>query len=239
MIHLPKSFLLIKNLPKSFLLMKPTESNFKKLLTLRPEQWYKLSPYQKRSHWQLHLDYPDRHLLDHLEIELALDTEKVYIKSREEENQHKREKYQKYNNEESIQFKDKILSCEATIIENTKKMIVLQENHEKEIERLKKFGIKARKEIGKNCESIENHKKMIKEIQKENIKLSTQVEMLQERNKEIQNQIDTLKIEKDNQINTLRTENIREILQLKEEYSRLNEVNKKLAQKVADLISSK
>jgi chromosome segregation ATPase len=104
--------------------MKGTELNFKKVRSVKIGEWGKLTSYQKKSYWELHKEYPERHLLDHLVNKLGLDDKKVIQESKETNNammRDRRVKEKEVNDISSIIYHDEDSIIEKRISESVEK----------------------------------------------------------------------------------------------------------------------
>lgn len=197
--------------------MKPTENNFKKFENITVRDWKKLSPYLKNSYWDLHNKCPDKHLLDHIEAELNLDTDLIK-KECKKINREDMKKRRETNNLE-------ILQHEVTIANLNTEVKGLKYKYK--LNKLKNKDIKIR--INNLTAVVEGHETMIaelkQEIKEEKRKRKREKKKAREETEKLRAAQEKLKQEKDSEIRALQ-----------QKYDTLQEAHIALANKAANAI---
>ena len=242
--------------------MKGTDTNFAKVASIEAEDWNGLSPFKKKSYWDLHKRYPKEHLLDHLVEELGLNDRKVNIETKKCDNERVQQNNKKMNDKRSNNMESRILEAiEKSSVESRIKIKNLEDVLQKEKELRKESDKEVLHHkitivtLEKKCDKYETDRKDDNQIFNNTIKESKKnIKRLEEKIKEheikidnnkkmterIQREADEMRLrfeERDKQVVELQKQSDikdREIAELKEKYNRLMEVHTKDMDKKAN-----
>lgn len=207
--------------------MKPTESNFDKVRRTTIDKWLSLSGHQKKTFWDLHKQYPEKHLLDHIESHFKLDDDTI----KDDIKQTNSIRVKIYSNKNAIKYEEKDTALKERI-EQIEEDIV--EKHE-EIAKLKKEKSQLNLRLNELRSEVTNTIKESAKIEKEfllhqiecvkiNADLNAKIKILEDKVKE-----NTMKIEQLEKI----TEDLRKELKIKE--SEIMEIRLELKDKTIQL----
>lgn len=221
--------------------MKPTESNFLKIKSTTIDKWKDLSGHQKKAFWDLHKQYPEKHLLDHIEIFFNLDDDSVKNDIKRTNSNRVKTYIIKNgirNEEENISLKEKVKQIEYDSMEKNKQIdklkkekkqlnLILSELKSKVTDIEKESAKSGRDLLLHQIECVKNNNELNSEIKK----LKDQVKEITMKIKQLEYKVEDLEsklkdrdlnIEKmKHQIETLRTEYEEKIQRLQDDYRNL------------------